>query len=423
MTMRVFANIWNVDRRPKIRHEELDGREYLVVPMSMILEGVHAGSQGSIYYSKSELSKTPKMWNMKPITVKHPTRGDTATDLSIYKSQAIGMIMGAKWQNGKLKAEAWIDKKKASKVEPEVLKHIQSGIPMEVSTGLFADCVMEEGEWLGEKYVAVAKNIRPDHLAILPDKDGACSIADGAGLLINQATSQDVNNAQTLRKPKEREVKNMTHTISMNEMRQKFQAALREVEPKAWLYDVFPSFILYSIHAEDTVERHYKRDYTINDDGEVVIGETVELVELQTKFVLPDGTFLNAAGDGNVDNSRKQGDVDSPETKRRRALLMEIRRKITDVTQKIYELMRKMEDRKLPKEQYQKLSRELREMEIQLRKHKQSYLEGMRLVDEGNPGYPVRKSGVDSNLQALATLLQREGIKDIGGLVKKIQRL
>ena len=86
------------------------------------------------------------MWNMKPITIAHPKRGDTATDLSIYKSQAIGMIMGARWQDGKLKAEAWIDKKKAQKIEPTVLKHIKDGIPMEVSTGLFADCVLEGGE-------------------------------------------------------------------------------------------------------------------------------------------------------------------------------------------------------------------------------------------------------------------------------------
>ena len=106
-----------------------------MVPMSMILEGVHAGSQGPIYYSKAELAKTPKMWNMKPITIAHPKRGDTATDLSIYKSQAIGVIMGAKWQDGKLKAEAWIDKKKAQKIEPTVLKHIKDGVPMEVSIG------------------------------------------------------------------------------------------------------------------------------------------------------------------------------------------------------------------------------------------------------------------------------------------------
>lgn len=32
---------------------------------------------------------------------------------------------------------------------------------------------------------AVARNHRPDHLAILPDQVGACSLADGAGLIRN----------------------------------------------------------------------------------------------------------------------------------------------------------------------------------------------------------------------------------------------
>jgi hypothetical protein len=183
----MLVAIWNIDKKSAVRHVELDEREYLVVPMSMILEGVHAGSQGPIYYSKAELSKTPKMWNMKPILVYHPRYGDTGTDLKIYKNQAVGMIMGAEWKNGKLKAEAWIDKEKAKKIEPDILEHIERGEPMEVSTGLFADCILEEGDWNGEPYTAVAQNIRADHLAILPNKDGACSIADGAGLLVNQA--------------------------------------------------------------------------------------------------------------------------------------------------------------------------------------------------------------------------------------------
>jgi hypothetical protein len=61
---------------------------------------------------------------------------------------------------------------------------------MEVSTGLFADCVMDKGSWNGESYEYVAQNIRADHLAILPDSDGACSVKDGAGLLVNQETQQ-----------------------------------------------------------------------------------------------------------------------------------------------------------------------------------------------------------------------------------------
>jgi hypothetical protein len=192
-----MSAIWNIDKKPTIRHDELDGREYLIVPMSMILEGVHVGSQGAIYYSKDELSKTPKMWNMKPILVYHPKHGDTATDLKIYKSQSIGMIMDTQWKNGKLKAEAWIDKEKAKKIEPDVLEHIERGEPMEVSTGLFADCVLDEGAWNGEPYTMVAQNIRADHLAILPNKDGACSIEDGAGLLVNQAQQQKEKSKMT----------------------------------------------------------------------------------------------------------------------------------------------------------------------------------------------------------------------------------
>jgi len=424
MPTQLFTNIWNVDKKPRVRHEELDGRQYLVVPMSMILEGVHTGSQGPIYYSKSELSKTPKMWNMKPITIAHPKRGDTATDLGIYKSQAIGMIMGAKWQDGKLKAEAWIDKKKAKRIEPTVLEHIESGIPMEVSTGLFADCVLEEGTWKGEKYVATAQNIRADHLAILPDKDGACSISDGAGLLVNQA-SESVDNASTLRIPKEG-VQNMATTMSQNEVRRKIEEALQRFEKKAWISDVFPDFIIYTVYTEGSGSQTFKRDYSISEEGVVEVGELVETVEIQTKYVLRDGTFLNASeedSDENVDNSRTVGAVNDPATQRRREVLLQIRTKIRDVTAKIYELMGKMEDRKLTKEQHQRMAQNLREMQQQLKKHKQSYLDGMRLIDESDKHNPVRKSGVDSNLQKLATMLRQRGVNDLEGLVKEIRKL
>jgi hypothetical protein len=39
---------------------------------------------------------------------------------------------------------------------------------------------------LGRPYNFVARNYRPDHLAILPDQRGACSIEDGCGLNTNR---------------------------------------------------------------------------------------------------------------------------------------------------------------------------------------------------------------------------------------------
>ena len=49
-----------------IRNERLHGRDYTVVPMVMITEGVHKGSNGALYYPGEELGKTPCVWNMKP---------------------------------------------------------------------------------------------------------------------------------------------------------------------------------------------------------------------------------------------------------------------------------------------------------------------------------------------------------------------
>lgn len=185
-----IQKFWNIDIGNLIRNEDLNGRHYVVVPMTMILEGVHTGSQGPVYYSVEELAKTPKMWNMKPIVIEHPFRGDTATDLEVYKRQAVGMIMNTHFIDGKLKAEAWIDKELVQEKCPEVLQHIEYRLPMEISTGLFSELVTDEGVWNGEPYKGRIINIRADHLAILPHKQGACSLSDGAGLLINQKKTE-----------------------------------------------------------------------------------------------------------------------------------------------------------------------------------------------------------------------------------------
>lgn len=168
-----------------LTRETLEGKEYLVVPMAMLTEGVHAGSNGPLYYPGPELSKTPAVWNMKPIVVYHPTQngvGVTATLPEVIETRKVGMIMNSLYDD-KLRAQAWLDEPKLKQVDNRVLEALNKGEMVEVSTGLFTDNEAVEGEWNGEKYVAIARNYRPDHLAILPDKKGACSIADGAGLL------------------------------------------------------------------------------------------------------------------------------------------------------------------------------------------------------------------------------------------------
>ena len=58
---------------------------------------------------------------------------------------------------------------------------------MELSTGLFTDNDETAGvSPKGRNYEAVARNHRPDHMAVLPDQVGACSINDGCGVLVNE---------------------------------------------------------------------------------------------------------------------------------------------------------------------------------------------------------------------------------------------
>ena len=182
------------------RYDTLDGKDYLVAPMVMIVEGVLNGTNGPLLYPADELSKTPAVWNMKPVVVYHPShngRGVSACDPAIIKNHGVGIIMNAVFEDGKLKAEAWIDINKAAEVDDRVVDAIENNTVMELSTGLYTDNERVEGEFDGTPYTAIARNYRPDHLALLPDQTGACSIKDGAGFLrlnvSNEGTSVEID--------------------------------------------------------------------------------------------------------------------------------------------------------------------------------------------------------------------------------------
>lgn len=171
-----------------VRLETLEEKEYVVVPMVILTEGVHNGSSGPLYYPPEELSKTPVAWNHKPVVVYHPTMNGeplSASEPHIINSRKVGLMMNTRWENGKLKSEAWLDRNKANKVDPRIMETVDKLETMELSTGVFLDIDKTAGNWNGEPYVGIARNFRADHLALLPDQVGACSLQDGAGLLRN----------------------------------------------------------------------------------------------------------------------------------------------------------------------------------------------------------------------------------------------
>jgi hypothetical protein len=179
-----------------LRKETLNGVTYLVSNVRMLREGVLNGSRGALFYPIEEISDSVSAWNSMPIVVDHPKRGErfiSARDPKVLNKVGVGFVFNCRQTSDSLDGEAWIDLEKLREVHPELARQVEVGEAVEVSTGLQTDNFDESGVFNGKSYTQVAKNYRPDHLALLPGEQGACSIDDGCGLNVNKRFEFVVN--------------------------------------------------------------------------------------------------------------------------------------------------------------------------------------------------------------------------------------
>lgn len=189
----------------KVTRQFKDGREYLVAPLSLIVPGVLPGSQGPLFYPDHEVAKNPQSWDGMPLLAYHPQSMDgsqvSANSAGIREKQGIGFVQKSridKLRNGRLGAEGWFDVERTRTVNRSILDSLENNQPIELSTGLFIgrkDPAPPGANHNGKGYEWIARDYQPDHVAILPDQIGACSIRDGCGVLVNQL--EVVENAWT----------------------------------------------------------------------------------------------------------------------------------------------------------------------------------------------------------------------------------
>jgi hypothetical protein len=163
------------------RTEYLDGREYLVAPAVIIVEGVLNGS----YVPGTEIEISTPSWNGRPIPVHHPPITNSANEPAIIEAQVIGSFFAANYQNNGLVGEMWLDVAKAAKLGGDAALTVESvanGEMVELSTAYWAWQLNQSGEFNGKKYNTITQHILPDHVAVLPGDVGACSIDDGCGV-------------------------------------------------------------------------------------------------------------------------------------------------------------------------------------------------------------------------------------------------
>jgi hypothetical protein len=182
----------------KARRSVVGGRERLIADMVLIVPGVLRGSQGALYYPPDEVAKDPSAWNGVPLLLNHPT--DNGNHVSgrtpgVWEKALLGHVFNATvGADGRLRAEGHFDAEALRRFDPRLLGSLTEGRPLELSTGLYTENepAPPGSEHGGKPYSHVARRYRPDHVAVLPDDRGACSIADGCGVLVNEAQAKTV---------------------------------------------------------------------------------------------------------------------------------------------------------------------------------------------------------------------------------------
>lgn len=205
----------------QVRREMLEGEDHLVVPTVMIVEGVLTGNNGPILYPNEENEKSVSSWNHMPIVVYHPKHAGkpvSARQPEVLNSRKVGLVLETTNSDGKLKNESWLNISRLKSVDKRILDKIENKEKVEVSTGLTATVEKREGVFNDKKYTGVARDYQPDHLAILPDQIGACSVADGAGLLANEAKGEPEFIQVVLAKSIMNALKPLGATVLRNEM-------------------------------------------------------------------------------------------------------------------------------------------------------------------------------------------------------------
>lgn len=262
-----------------IRDEVHQGKDYLVVPVVMLVEGVHESvNSGSILHLAEEFSKLPAAWDGVPVTVNHPQNSDgsyvSANTPEIIDDETVGIIYNTNIEGGKLKAEAWIEKAKTEQLYPELLNTLLNGKPLEVSTGAFTEYENVPGSLSGENYEAIARNYNPNHLALLPNNEGACNWRDGCGIRANKG-GEEVKKAiisamKTLTKEGFSVIQ--CNEIGFRETSLKIQMKLDGMDTDVKfhsLQEVFENEFVYSVFGS-VDEQLLKRGYSVNAD------ETIE---------------------------------------------------------------------------------------------------------------------------------------------------
>lgn len=304
--------------------------DHLVLPVIALLGDVVVkpmNSFGPEFVPAEVLAVAPGGWGGRPVVGVHPEQGTaSANEPRTLEAMAFGVVFNPRFEEGKLKVEAWLDPERATLLGGEALRVFEAAQaaldgedvePIEVSIGAWVSLEEVSGKApSGEVFEFRWKAIVPDHLAVgLNGSQGACSVDMGCGAPRanarkpehTQAQMRAANGEDGMAKKKPNILQRMIDKfrvhqedgVSDTELRNELWDAVRNVEPGfEWIESVFPETgrVVYAVSRDDAFML-FRRSFEVDDEGEVTLADDAEEVEQTVEF-----TPVSASADDESNN-------------------------------------------------------------------------------------------------------------------------
>jgi hypothetical protein len=263
----------------------VNNEEFYLVPVVALQEQVVNG----FLALSEEFGKYPDSWNGVPLPIGHPQ--DIKGNYISAKSpdlinQSAGFFFDAKIEDNKLKGNLYLKKEFIdSDDEMAVLikEKLENGY-LEVSTGYFSEIEKEPGVFNNVEYVAIQRNVVPDHLALLPEAVGACSVSDGCGAPRTNQNRKEEEFVKDLKQAWDFRESPTTNELSFDQIQMALYEAIANRENvetyEIWLAEVYDSLVIY-----ECKDKIYKNSYVIDSDNVAVLASDKQEVERMISYV------------------------------------------------------------------------------------------------------------------------------------------
>lgn len=265
----------------KARTEKKDGKEYLVVPVVALMEGVifPVNAESPEYVPLETLRQSAASWDGKPVTIGHPRRDGevcSANDPDIFEEHGIGFIANSRVEGRKMLQDAWLEKDKTRELHPEMFAQLEAGKTIEVSVGSLVLAGIEDGKFGTKRYKAKWLRAIGDHLAFLPGGRGACSVEMGCGTHRAAMHFVAAESIELVSEPLPVLAITVLEDVELNTQMQavyqavydKFKKDVTQSVSSAYPLAVYDDFVIVRNDDGDTLRVSYKMD-----GGKAVLGE------------------------------------------------------------------------------------------------------------------------------------------------------